>query len=206
MDKKSEFLTANMTIEDYFESLSSKQPIPGGGGAAALSLSFASSLLLMVINLTIDKKNFTDIKDELDKLRSELVLIREYSLKLSDEDAEVFEPLSKAYKNKESNIDDLLINAASVPIKVIETAKKLISMASYISNNCSRLVISDVGVAVKMIYTAIDSALLNIFINTKFLQDKKEAERINRYYIDFVKSLREECELIYNFVYEKLKI
>ena len=46
----------NKTLKEFTESVSSKEPVPGGGGVSALVGSLASALGEMVTNLTIGKK------------------------------------------------------------------------------------------------------------------------------------------------------
>ena len=60
------------SIVQYLEALSSKSPIPGGGGAAALSAAFAFSLGMMVGNLTLGKKSYADFQNELEEIMKSL--------------------------------------------------------------------------------------------------------------------------------------
>ena len=46
----------DLSIEEYNHALGEKKSTPGGGSALAITLSLACSLLLMVINFTLDKK------------------------------------------------------------------------------------------------------------------------------------------------------
>ena len=55
---------------DFLEQLSSSAPIPGGGGASAAVGAFASSLGLMVTNLTVGKKKYADVEDEMYELKA----------------------------------------------------------------------------------------------------------------------------------------
>ena len=53
------------TIAEVLEALSSKNPVPSGGGATALAASLAFSLALMVGNLTLGKKKYAHYEDRL---------------------------------------------------------------------------------------------------------------------------------------------
>ena len=84
-------------IETFLDALSSKQPVPGGGGASALSGALASALGLMVGNLTIGKKKYAAVEaDVQDGMRCLEQLQREM-VSLADRDAQVFAPLAAAY-------------------------------------------------------------------------------------------------------------
>ena len=70
------------SIVQYLEALSSKSPIPGGGGAAALSAAFAFSLGMMVGNLTLGKKSYADFQDELEGIMKSLEEAKQKALAL----------------------------------------------------------------------------------------------------------------------------
>ena len=82
---------------DFLEQLSSSTPIPGGGGASAAVGAFASALGLMVTNLTVGKKKYADVEEEMYELKAKCDQLQKDFLRLIERDAEVFEPLSKAY-------------------------------------------------------------------------------------------------------------
>jgi formiminotetrahydrofolate cyclodeaminase len=47
-----------LNCDEFLERLASKEPVPGGGGAAALGGAIGAALTSMVANLTVGKKNF----------------------------------------------------------------------------------------------------------------------------------------------------
>lgn len=49
-------MTEEKKISEYLEVLSSKAPVPGGGGASALAGALGNALGQMVVNLTVGKK------------------------------------------------------------------------------------------------------------------------------------------------------
>ena len=51
---------ADLNLTDFTEALSSKAPVPGGGGASALAGALAAALCMMVGNLTAGKKKYAD--------------------------------------------------------------------------------------------------------------------------------------------------
>ena len=115
---------------DYFlEVLASKAPVPGGGGAAALGGAIGMALSNMVGNLTVGKKKYADVEEEVKELLAEGYRIMEELKALVDKDAEVFEPLSKAYSlpkdtpeqaaHKAKVMEECSINACSVPLEIM---------------------------------------------------------------------------------------
>ena len=85
------------TIEAFLEVLSSKQPVPGGGGASALAGALGNALGRMVGNLTIGKKKYADVEEEIQGLLSRMEKMQAQFVALADRDAEVFAPLAQCY-------------------------------------------------------------------------------------------------------------
>ena len=51
-------MVESMTIQEFLDVLSSKEPVPGGGGASALAGALGNALGQMVANLSIGKKKY----------------------------------------------------------------------------------------------------------------------------------------------------
>ena len=171
------------SIVQYLEALSSKSPIPGGGGAAALSAAFAFSLGMMVGNLTLGKKSYADFQDELEGIMKSLEEAKQKVLALEARDEEVFLPLSKAYslprKTEEEQkiyretMENCLIEASLVPTELLELCVEKIPLFARLQEKGSRIALSDVGVGVGFLKTAMESAILNVYINTKSMQNQE---------------------------------
>ncbi len=200
---------------DFIEALSSKESVPGGGGASAAVGAFASALGLMVSNLTIGKKKYAAYEEEIREAKEGLLKIREELEGLVDTDAEAFEPLSKAYslpnktpeeqKEKDQVLEAALYEAAVVPEKIMETTLRAMPYLKVLSEKGSTLAISDVGVAVLFAQAAIEGASLNVFINTKIMKDRSRAEELNAHAEDMIRQGNEEKEEIYTDVLNKIK-
>ena len=65
-------MNLSKTFEDYFNELSSDSPTPGGGNAAAIAGALGASLGLMVCNLTLGKKKYSDVEAEIAGLKGKL--------------------------------------------------------------------------------------------------------------------------------------
>ena len=85
------------TCTEFVEVLASKAPVPGGGGASALVGAVGTALGNMVGSLTVGKKKYADVEDEMYELKAKCDQLQKDFLRLIERDAEVFEPLSKAY-------------------------------------------------------------------------------------------------------------
>lgn len=72
------------TIQEFLDVLSSKQPVPGGGGASALAGALGTALGLMVGNLTVGKKKYADVEEEVILMIEKLTSMQAEMVHLSD--------------------------------------------------------------------------------------------------------------------------
>ena len=88
---------STVPCNEFVEVLASKAPVPGGGGASALVGAVGTALGNMVGALTVGKKKYADVEEEMKELMAKATTLQDELLHLIERDAEVFEPLSKAY-------------------------------------------------------------------------------------------------------------
>lgn len=175
---------------EFLDVLSSSAPVPGGGGASSAVGAFAAALGMMVTNLTLGKKKYADVEEEILAIREKLEILRDKLVALTDRDAESFTPLAKAYslpKNteeekaeKERVMETALYDASIVPLQIMETVFSAMENLEILEEKGSRLAVSDVGVAILFARAALEGASLNIFINTKMMKNREQAEELNR--------------------------
>lgn len=77
----------------FIDELASAAPTPGGGGAASYVGAVASALASMVGNLTVGKKTYAAVEDDVRATLERLALLRNKLLALIESDAQAFEPL-----------------------------------------------------------------------------------------------------------------
>lgn len=180
----------DLTVSAFLEELSSKKPTPGGGGAAALGGAQGVALGEMVINLTLGKKKYADVEEEMQHLLIKLEDIKKEFLRLADEDARVFAPLAAAYglpsgteeekKHKAEVLETHLLAASLVPKAVMEQALEAIKVMDILAHKGSRLAVSDVGVGVTFLRSALLGAKMNVSINTKFMKQREIAVKLDQ--------------------------
>lgn len=200
----------NYSLKKYCEDLSSPTPFPGGGGTAALVGALAVSLGNMVGSLTVGKKTYADVEDEIKEAMVKCQEIRERFLYLIDEDAVAFGPLSKAYglpkdyPRRDEIMEEALKEAASVPVKIIETCIDALDLIEIMVEKGSKLAVSDAGCAATLIKSTLEAAALNVYINTKYMKDREAAEKLNASISSQVADGINRSENIYNEVLKKL--
>ena len=200
---------------EFLEVLSSAEPVPGGGGASAAVGAFASALGMMVANLTVGKKKYADVEEEIIDIRGQLEVLREELVALTDKDAEAFEPLSRAYglpketqeqkEEKERVMEKALYEASIVPLQIMRAVSKVIGLLKILGEKGSRIAVSDVGVAVLFARAALEGASLNIYINTRLMKDREQAEKLNRESDELIQEARTLQEEIYAGVLAKIR-
>jgi len=165
--------------------LASNAPVPGGGGAAALVGAFGAALCSMAGNLTLGRKKYAAVEDDIRKLLAEGETVRSRLLELADEDAAAFEPLSRAYSipkdepGRAETLEAATLRACAAPLEMMRCCCRAIDLLAEMLNKGSVLLVSDVGCGAICCRAALESAALNIFVNTKTLKNRAEAESLD---------------------------
>ena len=187
---KEDFTMGFSTVpcNEFVEVLASKAPVPGGGGASALVGAVGTALGNMVGSLTVGKKKYADVEDEMYELKAKCDQLQKDFLRLIERDAEVFEPLSKAYgmpketeeeKAEKARVMEIVLkDACSVPMEIMEKCCEAIELIVEFGAKGSKLAISDAGVGAAFCKAALQGASLNVYINTKSMADREYAEEL----------------------------
>jgi len=174
----------NKPCDEFVEVLSSKAAVPGGGGASAMVGAIGIALGAMVGNLTTGKKKYADVEADIVELLEKATALQKEFLRLVDEDAVVFEPLSKAYgipkddPTREQVMEDALKLACTVPLDIMRLCARAIELHDEFAKKGSVLALSDAGVGAIFCKSALQGASLNVYINTQSMTDKKYAGSI----------------------------
>lgn len=208
-------MVESMTIQEFLDVLSSKEPVPGGGGASALAGALGNALGQMVANLTIGKKKYALVEDEIKELAERMKGIQGQFSALADQDAKVFAPLAKCYSlpsgteeekaYKAKVMEARLLDASLVPMEIMEKASEMLEIMDILADKGSRMAVSDVGVGVQFIRTALLGAVMNVYINTKSMKNREKAEEMNEKAERLIKEGTEAADRIYQKVLEQLR-
>ena len=179
----------DMTMEScrrFVEVLASDAPAPGGGGAAALVGAIGTALGNMVGSLTVGKKKYADVQEEILDLKAKCDALQKELLDQVEADDKGFVPLAKAYgipkddPNRDTILEEATVTACAVPMHIMELSCQAIEYISVFAAKGSRLAVSDAGCAAVCCKAALQAASLNVFINTKTLKNRDTAEELNR--------------------------
>ena len=191
----------------WLNSLASKAPVPGGGGASAIGGALAAALGQMVANLTVVEKIMQELLGKLQALQEDF-------LDLADQDAKAFAPLAAAYalpasteeekQEKVRIMEENLLAASLVPLHMMEKAVETLTFLEVLGEKGSRMAVSDVGVAVQFARTALTGAVMNVYINTKSMKNREKAEELNTKARELIKNGTKKADEIYEKVLEQL--
>lgn len=169
----------------FVEVLASNAPAPGGGGAAALVGAIGTALGNMVGSLTVGKKKYAAVEEEILALKSRCDALQTELLDQVEADDKGFVPLAKAYgipkddPHRDAVLEEATITACAVPMHIMELCCQAIDCIAVFAEKGSRLAVSDAGCGAVCCRAALQAASLNVFINTKSLKNRTVAEEMN---------------------------
>ncbi len=174
------------SCRNFISVLSSSAPAPGGGGAAALVGSLGTALGGMVASLTVGKKKYADVESEILEVKAKCDRLQAHLLDQVQADESGFLPLIEAFQIPKTNpqrshiIDIATEQACTVPMQIMELCCESIECIEVLAEKGSRLAISDAGCAAVICKAALQSASLNVFVNTKTMANRSVADDLNR--------------------------
>lgn len=175
----------DLTCAQFAQNLAARQSVPGGGAAAAYAGALAVALGSMVANFTTGKPRYAAFEEDIQRTLTDGERIRARLVSLVEEDAQAFEPLSVAYgipkddPNRAATLEAATKGAVEAPLEMMRQISDAITILEELSEKGSRMLLSDVGCGAALAAGALRSAALNVFVNTKALQDRAFAEAIN---------------------------
>ncbi|MCT4585437.1 MAG: cyclodeaminase/cyclohydrolase family protein [Peptostreptococcaceae bacterium] len=171
-----------MKVDEFVNKTASKEPVPGGGSVAALAGSLAGALIEMVANLTVDKKGYEDVNDEMKEIISKISKLKDTLVDFIDKDANAFDDVMKGFKMPKETEEEKKIRsefiqngykkAANVPLEVAKTSLKVLLFTKDIVNKGNKNAVTDGLVAAMMARTAVLGALYNVKINLSSIKDE----------------------------------
>jgi len=213
MDNKTIF--NELPVTEFTLELSSKAPVPGGGGAAALAGALGAALGGMVASLTIGKPKYADVEDEIQKLKVAAYRLQKDLLALIEKDAEVFAPLAGAYRmasgtdeekaEKERVMQACLKQASLAPLEIMEKCAETLLLLEKFAEKGSVLAVSDAGCGAVLSKAALQAAWLNVRINIRLINDLKFAAEVEGKAQGLLEKSLPLADRIYSRVENKLK-
>ena len=197
----------NKNVTEVTEALASKSAVPGGGGASALVGAIGIALGDMVGELTVGKKKYADVEEDVRALMVRAQELRVKLLSCVNKDAKAFEPLSRAYgipkddPTRDEVMEKCLRDAAGAPLEILDLCCEAIELQREFAAKGSVLAISDAATGVVFSLSAMYGAAVNVKVNTKSMKDRDYAEKINAHVDAQMAKYRPIAEQVYQDVY-----
>ena len=214
LENESDSRLVNMSVHSFADETASDSPAPGGGSIAALAGALGASLGTMVANLSAGKRGWEDRVTEFSPWAEKGQQLKDQLLKLVDEDTKAFDRIMSAFglpkgtaeekEIRKNAIEESSQYATEIPFKTMQVAFSCLPLLKEMSEKGNPNSLSDVGVAVICIKTAVRGAWFNVLINAKGLNDRLFADKI----VEDAKALLEknhsECDAIANDIEQRL--
>jgi len=177
-----------LDLRQFANALSLDSPTPGGGSAAALCGALSASLSAMVANLTVGKRGYEEVSDEMKEAALKAQKLKDELLAAVDEDTRAFNKVMEAFglpkgseeqlKEKEAALEQASREATIVPLGVLQKCGPLLELAGLVARKGNKNSLSDAGVAGLLAEAAAAGAFYNVQINLPGIKDvgfKEEA-------------------------------
>ncbi|MBE3071605.1 MAG: glutamate formimidoyltransferase [Acidobacteria bacterium] len=171
----------SMTVDRFVDEVSTDSPAPGGGSVAALAGSLAAALAAMVANLTVGKKAYEPVWQELSDLAERAQQVKSLLARAVDEDTEAFNGVMAATRlpkgtadqqaAREQAIERAYQDAARVPLSTARHCLTALDLAAEVARKGNINSASDAGVAALMARAGVESAALNVLTNLGSVKD-----------------------------------
>jgi len=208
-------LYTDKTCKEFTDVLASKEPVPGGGSTAALVGALGTALGRMVGSLTIGKKKYADVEEEMHQLMAEAEGLQQELIDLVQRDIDIFKPLSELYgmkaetdeqkMQKEQLLEKALNDACEVPLEIMKACGRAIEFSKDFAEKGSVLAVSDAGASAILCKGALQAASLNVYINTGSMKDKSRAAKLNGTCGEMLKRYIILADEVFNYVTERLQ-
>ena len=142
-----------MPLDELLTVTASKEPIPGGGGIAAMTAASAAALVEMVANLTIGKKGYEEIEKLMISIRDKARVLRQRYLEGIAEDAAAFDNVIRSVRlpkdtpNRAAIVQQAFKDAATSPFELGKDIFALLQLAEQVVRYGNAWVITDGAIA-----------------------------------------------------------
>ena len=169
------------TVTSFVDECSMDSPAPGGGSVAALSGALGAALANMVANLTVGKKGYEAVAEEMKQVAAEAQGLKDKFMSAIDRDTDAFNKVMDAFKMPKSTpeqkearlsaIQEGTKQATLVPLEVLRMVPRALELALAVAERGNKNSASDAGVAALALRTAAEGAWLNVRINLAGITD-----------------------------------
>ena len=211
-------MLTNKSLDYYITQTASGESTPGGGSVSALVGSLGAALISMVNNLTVGKKAYEelpdDVKAEFQKNFKEIEEVMEDLKNIIEEDTHAFSKVMDAFKLPKSTdeekearsqaIQDGYKVALEVPLRCAKKCLRALELQDIFAEYGNVQAITDVGVGTLLSYAGVEGALFNVIINVGAIKDQEFKAEIEAEIDSTLSRAKELKEELLKVVYSRL--
>ncbi len=170
------------SVEDFLSAAASSAPTPGGGSVAAFTGALSAALLQMVGSLTVGKKKYADVEEEIKQLISKANQQMEQLKKLAYQDMDHFNTFMQVLslpkdtaeqaKVRDEKLQCALKEATETPMAAAAAGLELLKLACRVAEIGTKTAVSDAGVAALLADAMIEASLITADCNLIRIKDQ----------------------------------
>ena len=201
-------------VQIFLDELASASPTPGGGSAAALAGAMGAALVSMVCSLTVGRKRFADVEDELQEVLSEAKALQRQLTDLAEADSQAFEQVMAAYRlpketeeertARQAAIQTALRQATRIPMETAAACAAVVRLADRIVPKINPNALSDLGAAALLAEAGLRGAQLNVVINLADIRDSEFAQAQRNKLGKILDGVDQKKEQVFSYVLNHL--
>lgn len=206
----------DMSVKEFINTLASDAVAPGGGSVSALAGANGSGLIAMGGELSYHKKAFKALDEATKKQFKDtidfFIKSKDTFLKLIDDDTDAFNGLMDAFRMPKASdeekslrreaIQKATLETIRVPLEVCQLAIENMRHIEGVMTHANKNTISDQGVGVMMLHTAIHGSAMNVLINLSGLKDQEKADEFQT----IVEDIKAESDKLRVSLLEKVNL
>jgi len=194
-------------IKKYCDELGSTSPNPGGGSAVGIVLALSVSCFEKAFSFS-NKAHNSVLKEKIDKLKKN-------GLKLAEDDSTYFLKWQEAKKLPKDTENEKIIRekeinkysnlCSTIPLECATESIVLLNMIEEFIDDCSKFLISDLGVSLAFLESTFKSSKLNVLINLNFIKDTDLQKKLILFFEENEEKFYSKIKILQNQIEEKIK-
>jgi glutamate formiminotransferase/formiminotetrahydrofolate cyclodeaminase len=192
-------LAGGVSLNGFVASVADGSPVPGGGSVSALAGQLAAALAQMVAGLTVGRKKYAEVEDDMRAAGADALALGRRLGELVAEDADAYALVSAAYKRpgdgddgaaRDAAIQEALVKAAEVPLETARACRDVARLAVTCATKGNTNTVSDAGVAALLAEAGCRGAAFNVRINVASMTDRSAGEALQAQAMELVAQTR----------------
>lgn len=184
-----------LPVGGFLGAVAANTAAPGGGAVAALAGALAAALAAMVAGLTLGKKKYAGVEDQMRVILRDAEPLRARLTQAVREDSDAYGAVIQAYGREKTDperaaaIQAAMVRAAEVPLETARLSVQAMELARFAARLGNMNAASDAGTAALMGRAAVEAAGLNVRINAAQITDQGRKEAL----LQGIAGLREQA-------------